>query len=248
MIRIVFPCMPYALNEFEPTFESQARAAEERGLAVSRFSYEDFQQEGLVRIRPRPEEEEELVLRGWMLKPAEYEQLSCFATSPQHYREMHWLNGWYERIRDFTAETRFLAERQEIKGLLAEWGRAFVKDQVKSCTVDGPPIVSNWQELETLRARMVEFRGEVEGGLCFRRVESYTQEHRLFVWRGQVHHRELPEAASELAREVASRFHSPFFTIDLGLREDGVWRVIELGDGQVSDLKEWSAQELLDIF
>lgn len=27
----------------------------------------------------------------------------------------------------------------------------------------------------------------------------------------------------------------PFVTVDLALRADGVWRVIELGDGQVSD-------------
>jgi len=27
----------------------------------------------------------------------------------------------------------------------------------------------------------------------------------------------------------------PFVTADLALRNDGVWRVIELGDGQVSD-------------
>lgn len=27
----------------------------------------------------------------------------------------------------------------------------------------------------------------------------------------------------------------PFVTVDLALRIDGVWRVVELGDGQVSD-------------
>lgn len=27
----------------------------------------------------------------------------------------------------------------------------------------------------------------------------------------------------------------PFVTVDLALRTDGVWRVVELGDGQVSD-------------
>jgi hypothetical protein len=27
----------------------------------------------------------------------------------------------------------------------------------------------------------------------------------------------------------------PFVTVDLALRADGVWRVIEVGDGQVSD-------------
>ena len=27
----------------------------------------------------------------------------------------------------------------------------------------------------------------------------------------------------------------PFVTVDLALRTDGIWRVVELGDGQVSD-------------
>lgn len=27
----------------------------------------------------------------------------------------------------------------------------------------------------------------------------------------------------------------PFVTVDLALRRDGIWRVVELGDGQVSD-------------
>ena len=35
----------------------------------------------------------------------------------------------------------------------------------------------------------------------------------------------LPQAALDL----------PFATVDLALRSDGAWRVIELGDGQVSD-------------
>lgn len=248
MLRVIFPCMPYAPGEIEPMFEPQARAAEARGLPFSFLSYEDFQQEGRVILRPRPEEDEQLLLRGWMFKPAQYAELNRFLTSPAHYREMHWLDGWYERVREFTAETHILAERSEIKDLLGKWGRAFVKDQVKSCIVNGPPIVSNWQELETLRDAMHEFRGEIEGGLCFRRVEQYTQECRLFVWRGQVHHRSIPPEAVELARKIAPRFESPFYTIDLGLRDDGAWRLIELGDGQVSDLKEWSPEELFALF
>lgn len=240
--------MPYAPAEIEPMFEPQARAAEARGLACSFLSYEDFQQEGRVLLRPRPEEDDDLLLRGWMLKPSEYAELDRFLTSPAHYREMHWLDGWYDRVREFTAETRFLEERSEIEALLTEWGRAFVKDRVKSCTVHGLPIVSKWEELEDLRNTMIEFRGEIEGGLCFRRVENYSQECRLFVWRGQVHHRAVAPEAVELAAKIASRFQSPFYSIDLGLRDDGAWRVIELGDGQVSDLKEWTPEELFAIF
>ena len=38
----------------------------------------------------------------------------------------------------------------------------------------------------------------------------------------------------------------PFVTVDLALRDDGTWRVIELGDGQVSDRpRTTSAEELL---
>ncbi|MFK4246088.1 ATP-grasp domain-containing protein [Micromonospora chokoriensis] len=40
----------------------------------------------------------------------------------------------------------------------------------------------------------------------------------------------------------------PFVTVDLALREDGVWRVIELGDGQVSDRPNTIAsQTMIDI-
>lgn len=107
------------------------------------------------------------------------------------------------------------------------------------------PIVRSSAELDRLVERMRSFRGEIEGGLCFRRVERYTCEHRLFVWQGQAYGF---EPALALGREVAARVASPFFSVDVGLREDGVWRVVEVGDGQVSDLKEWSAEELFAIF
>jgi hypothetical protein len=37
-------------------------------------------------------------------------------------------------------------------------------------------------------------------------------------------------------KDVASRVRSRFFTMDVALREDGRWTVIELGDGQVAGL------------
>lgn len=41
---------------------------------------------------------------------------------------------------------------------------------------------------------------------------------------------------SDWMRDVASRVRSRFFTMDVALREDGRWTVIELGDGQVAGL------------
>jgi hypothetical protein len=46
----------------------------------------------------------------------------------------------------------------------------------------------------------------------------------------------------DLVLEVAKRISSPFFSVDLITREDGVQRVIEIGDGQVSDLVGWEPQ------
>ncbi|MFN8608058.1 MAG: ATP-grasp domain-containing protein [Vulcanimicrobiota bacterium] len=248
-MRILFPCLPYSPGEIEPMFEPQREAAENLSLDCSYLSYEDLQQEERLILRPRPEEGEQLLLRGWMFRPAEYEQLEArlearglsLLVSTREYAACHWLSGWYDCIREFTAETSFDPQ------IIQDWGQAFVKDQVKSCAVGGSPIVRDQAELEQLRARMIEFRGEIEGNLCFRRVENYTEEHRVFVWRGQAHGLHLPAEAQELARQVSQRINSPFYTIDLGLRQDGVWRVIELGDGQVSDLKEWAPAQLFEL-
>lgn len=46
-------------------------------------------------------------------------------------------------------------------------------------------------------------------------------------------------------RQLRFRFASPFFTVDVALRRDGVLRIVEFGDGQVSDRKHWSCQSLI---
>jgi hypothetical protein len=40
--------------------------------------------------------------------------------------------------------------------------------------------------------------------------------------------------------QVASWIPSRFFSVDVIRRNDGVLRVVEIGDGQVSDLVGWS--------
>ena len=49
------------------------------------------------------------------------------------------------------------------------------------------------------------------------------------------------EPVPDLVQQVASRIPSPFFSVDVARRDDGVLRVVEVGDGQVSDLVGWSA-------
>jgi hypothetical protein len=88
---------------------------------------------------------------------------------------------------------------------------------------------------------MEQFRGEIEGGLCVRRVEAFIgdSERRYFVLHGKAYG-VAGERVPELVERVANRIPSPFFSVDQIRREDGVLRVVEVGDGQVSDLVGWS--------
>ncbi len=43
----------------------------------------------------------------------------------------------------------------------------------------------------------------------------------------------------EIVEKIASTIIVPFFSVDVIQREDGKYRVVEIGDGQVSDRKEW---------
>lgn len=47
---------------------------------------------------------------------------------------------------------------------------------------------------------------------------------------------DVPPAVRDAVGASVRALGAPFVTTDLALRSDGVWRVIEVGDGQVSDL------------
>ncbi|AMP01555.1 hypothetical protein CAter282_3771 [Collimonas arenae] len=47
--------------------------------------------------------------------------------------------------------------------------------------------------------------------------------------------------------EIAQRIKSPFFSIDTVSSDAGQLRLIELGDGQVSDRKKWTAKQFASM-
>ena len=55
---------------------------------------------------------------------------------------------------------------------------------------------------------------------------------------------ELADVIPDLVRTCAERIPSKFFSVDIVRRRDGELRVVEVGDGQVSDLVGWSAGAL----
>ncbi len=155
-----------------------------------------------------------------------------------------------------------------VVALLSGFGDAplIIKDFVKSqkhywheaCFI---PSASDRGAVERVVRRFVELQGEdLCGGLVFREYEEFepvgmhprsglplTREYRVFYFDGVPFFTtryweegtygtiELPFARFQsVAREIRSRF----FTMDLALRKDGEWRIVELGDAQVAGLPE----------
>jgi hypothetical protein len=94
---------------------------------------------------------------------------------------------------------------------------------------------------------MQRFRGVIEGGFCVRRVESFLPETecRYFVMDGIAHAAlgDVPPIVLECARRLRSRFYS----VDVVKRTDGEFRIVEVGDGQVSDLVGWTPEDFAAV-
>lgn len=200
-----------------------------------------------------------VVYRGWMLNATEYRRLvravesagAKALTSLNAYLATHHLPNWYPRIKDFTPETQQLSADGDWEAELRRlgWTAFFVKDYVKSLKTSRGSIIHDPAEIGELVAEMKQFRGEIEGGLCVRRIEPFItdSERRFFVIDGRAFS-STGEPAPELVRQVASQIESPFFSVDVVRRADGVLRVVEIGDGQVSDIVGWSAQVFTEMW
>ncbi|MCX4803611.1 ATP-grasp domain-containing protein [Streptomyces sp. NBC_01214] len=167
------------------------------------------------------------------------------------------VSGWLPAVPGAVPDSEGLAAL--VAGLPP--GAGVVKDYVKSrkhewdeaCYV---PDLADRAALHRVVARFVELQGEfLAGGVVVRAFEQFVTpeataaEVRVW-WRDGVPRlvtahpdspvSEVPEPALESAlepvRAAVEALGCPFVTTDLALRADGVWRVVEVGDGQVSDL------------
>ena len=194
----------------------------------------------------------EVVYRGWMVKGEEYAALTraieqCGAkpfTSPQEYLATHHLPNWYPLVADLTPETRVLPADADIVAELRAlgWDAYFLKDYVKSLKTARGSIVREPADAPAVIAEMREYRGEIEGGICVRRVEGFMpdSERRYFVLLGVAYAASEDAAVPAIVQRCAQRLPSKFFSVDVAQRADGQLRVVEVGDGQVSDLVGWS--------
>lgn len=250
----------------DPHFEKDALAAERAGMDVQLVNHDALVagrcDDAVRRVRLGGE----AIYRGWMMTLGQYEQLSTalapvgvtLRTSPEQYRLAHELPGWYYAFAPVTpasswTEGDVLSELPDVLGDLPA-GAGVVKDYVKS-------LKHRWYEamflpdLGDLTAcqRVVETflaeRGDdLVGGIVVRSFENYFPgEVRTWWVDGALllvtDHPDTPGDGFPVPFDVlkavrlrVGRLGNRFVTVDLAKRSDGVYRVVEVGDGQVSDM------------
>ena len=197
-----------------------------------------------------------MAAKGWRLvnSPAQYDRTHLFPQSYDLIRDVTPRSVWIPAP----------AEGREIDMALRSFaGPLVVKDYVKSRKHEWHEAFFIPDAASPEARRVVDnfFRrqgSDLVGGLVLREFESFvplahhavsgiplTREHRLFFLDGEILSADdywadgaYPTEPLSLKRfaEVGRRIDSRFFTMDVALRTDGEWRVVELGDGGVAGL------------
>jgi hypothetical protein len=255
-VHFLYPSDPLRTKRCDKFYAAEFNAVEAAGFSASVFSLEEFQT-GSFRAFPHLPNDAVVIYRGWMLSTTDYENLASVIsqsgarpfTDTKIYLSAHHLPNWYSLISEFTPETRIFPTNVDLATELLSlgWNEYFVKDYVKSLKTSIGSRISTPEQAIIVASEMRRFRGTIEGGFCIRRVENFLPEteKRYFVLNSVPYSMsgEIPSIVSDCAR----RIQSPFFSVDAIQRMDGMLRIVEVGDGQVSDLVGWTPARFAEI-
>lgn len=256
MYHFIMPQDALEPRRIDKEFLSQAEHLRQQGHTASAFPEAISRGGDAICGIPK---EAKVVYRGWMVTIEEYRRLedmirsvgARLLTDTAAYALTHHLPNWYPALAEWTAQTVVITDPADLVPTMDRlgWGGYFLKDFVKSLKVEGGSVVRTEKEANHWLSKMREFRPEIEGGVCLRQVESFEPETecRFFVVHGVGHSpdgRPIPEPVTAAAKRIAS----PFFSVDTAMTTSGHCRIVELGDGQVSDLVGWSAERFSQIW
>lgn len=132
-------------------------------------------------------------------------------------------------------------------------GKAFIKDYVKSLKTGKGSIVDSQTDLLRALSEMKFYRGIIEGGVVLREVVNIqpNSEVRFFVARNKMFTPTVKDCDKyKLVENVVEKLgHKKlnFYSVDVANISNGDIKVIELGDGQVSDYPGWSLNNFITI-
>ncbi len=264
---ILFPSSFFSLTKVDEDLQKEYDAVLSTGLYdVALFGYDKWFNEDKLLVKDSPDEEHMAVYRGWMMKPDQYERFYNqlldknirLVTEPEQYRLMHIFPNVYERVKEDTAKMEMypLHSKMDVEQLKKSFGRFMVKDYVKSVKGTEFPRYFDQgitqEDFDRWMEVFYKYRGGLlTGGICIKefldlkRYGDKTNEYRVFyinheiatICRNSGQGSYTPEPPKELI-EKYRYLDSPYYTVDYAELEDGSWKILEAGDGEVSGLSE----------
>lgn len=264
-VMLLVPADPLRPRRLDEHFRAEAVAAREAGLDVAVVDHDALTRpdraEQAVALVPA---DGEAVYRGWMLRSEQYAAFAealarrgvTLRTSAEQYRRAHELPGWYAALAALTPASvwtrgvkRADFDRARVK---LGTGPAVLRDYTKSMKhywheAAFIPDLADGEAAWKVASRLRHLREEdFVGGFVLRRYERFTSAEARTWWvnGGCVVVSSHPDTPNDFppldvdldaVAPMIAALGLPFITVDLALRADGVWRVIEIGDGQVSD-------------
>jgi len=119
---------------------------------------------------------------------------------------------------------------------------------VKSNTGSLGSIARSPEDIDMILQEVKKYRGDVEGGTCLWKVTRFVPdtERRYFVVNQMPYGPDDSEIPA-IVHEIAQRIKSPFYSVDVAqLESNKEWILIELGDGEVSDKKQWPLDSFVE--
>lgn len=264
---ILFPSSYFNASKVDEDLQAEYDAVKATGLFdVILFGYDKWFEEDQLVIKDIPQVERTAVYRGYMMNPEKYERFYQhllennirLITTPKEYELMHIFPNVYELLKEDTAKMEIypLHTQINIDSIKHTFGRFMVKDFVKS--VKGTEFPKYFdkditqEEFDQWMEVFYKYRGNLlTGGICIKEYLNlkhygkHTNEYRVFYINNKIATitRNSGQSINTLLPpqqllEKYSHLESGYYTVDYAELEDGSWKIIEAGDGQVSGLAE----------
>lgn len=264
-ILIIYPSSYYDLYKVDEDLSEEYEAEISTGLFDTIFfGYSQWFDEGRLVLTQKPLEKRNAIYRGWMMKPDKYKVFYekmldnniHLITTPDEYELMHIFPNIYPQIVYDTARTlTFPLDKEiDVNILNKNFDMFMIKDYVKSVKGTNFPKyfktpVSQPDFNEWIR-KFYEYRGNLlTGGICVKEYLSLkkygdkTNEFRVFYCNGEVlsicRNSLQPDFVAQPPLEMIFKYknlQSLYYTLDFAELDNGIWKIIEAGDGGVSGL------------
>lgn len=264
---VLFPSSFFSVKKIDEDFQSEYDAVKATGLFDTiLFGYDKWINEEILVLNETPSEKRKALMRGWMMKPEQYEKLYNLLiannieliTTPKEYAQMHIFPNTYSLFGNDTAAMKIypLHKQINVEELKEHFTRFMIKDFVKSVKgTEFPKFFDasvSQEKFDEWMQVFYKYRGDLlTGGICVKEyldLKFYgnrSNEYRVFyvcseiitVSRNSGQQDYTPTPPKELLEKYRN-LPSCYYTVDYAETADGTWKVIEAGDGSVSGLSE----------